>query len=118
MSGKSGARPAPGGNSWIFTDYSADQERDLSLALANFDAASVAAKKRADAIGLTDAERRYEECSDALEASWLALLNYVPRNLAEVREKAAAVTSIAAADPVQLDDEHMALFLQSLAGEA
>lgn len=118
LSGKSGARPAPDGNSWIFTDYSADQERDLALALESFAAASEAATKRSEAMGLREAERRSDECNDALEASWLALLNYAPRTIAEVREKAAAVISIAAADPVQLDDEHMALFLQSLAAGA
>ncbi len=67
-------------------------------------------------MGRVDVERRLDDACEALEAAWAALLSYVPRNLPELREKAAAVLAIVTADPVQLDDDHAEMFLRSLVG--
>lgn len=118
FSGKSGGRII--GGEIVFTDkaeIAADQARDLAAALANWDAARAILQERADRFGLTAAEKRIDNACEALEAAWVALLTYVPRNLDEMREKAAAVLAVVKADPVQLDEEHAELFLSSLVGE-
>lgn len=116
LSGKGGGRVAPDGRSFVCIDYSADQARDLDLALANYEAARGVLVERQEQIGLPVAQDRVDEACTELENAWLALLSYVPVTLEEVREKAAAVLAVAASDPVQLDNEHTEVFLQSLAG--
>lgn len=117
LSGKSGGRVAPDGQSFVFVDFRADQARDLAVALSNYEAACALLGERREQIGLRVAQDRVDEACDELESAWLALLSYVPATLAEVREKAAAVLAIATSDPVQLDDEHTEVFLRSLVGE-
>jgi hypothetical protein len=116
FSGKSGVTFKSG--AWTAEDYAADQERDLNLALANYDAATAKLKDRARRVGLMAAEQRLDDACEAMEAAWMALLSYVPRNLPELREKAAAVLAIVVADPVQLDDDHAEILLRSLVEEA
>lgn len=116
--GKTGARMTADGWRVIGAkELATEQARDLAAALANWEAACGVLDDRASRCGLMAAERRLDAAADAQEAAWLALLSYVPTNLAEVREKAAAVLAIAKAQPVQMDDERTELFLRSLLGE-
>ena len=115
FSGKSGISLNRDG-SWVRPDFAADQERDLTLALANLDAATVKLKERARRVGLTAAEQQLDVACEALEAAWVALLSYVPRDLPELHQKAVAVLAIVTADPVQLDEDHAEILLRSLVG--
>ena len=116
--GKTGARMTADGWQVIGAkELAAEQARDLAAALANWKTARGVLDERATGCGLKSAEQRLDAAADAQEAAWFALLSYVPTNLAEVREKAAAVLVIAKAQPVQMDDERTELFLRSLLGE-
>lgn len=117
LSGKSGLTLKADG-SWLNRDFAAEQERDLAQALVNYEAAVGKLKERARRVGLTAAEERMSVACDTLEAAWAALLTYVPLNLPELRQKAAAVLAIVTADPVQLDEDHSEMLLRSLVGEA